>query len=163
MGSTMSGSGNKSHDNLTNKTNRINQNSPNPSCQHHHQQQQPAQIMVKTPQEKCEDVQNELNELEKEVNEFNGKKNDKLYLKLEELLTRCLLRLDEIDRGDERINQMRKKLINFVHELTDKLERLASLDNETSETSQHSSSTNQNGLSDNHNNHNDDAKQVTDK
>jgi hypothetical protein len=131
-----SNSGNKSHSGSENiaKATRINQNAPHPNYQQ-------AQTVVKSPQEKCEDVQNELNELEKQVNEFNGNKNDKLYLRLEELLTRCLLRLDEIDRGDERVNQMRKKLINFAHELTDMLEKRARLDND-----------NQNGMNCNHDN-----------
>jgi hypothetical protein len=78
--------------------------------------------VIKTPQEKCTDISNELNSLELEINNFVGKRDDRAYLKLEELLTRCLLRLDEIDRGDEKINDMRKNLINFTHKLSDKLE-----------------------------------------
>jgi hypothetical protein len=79
----------------------------------------------KIAQQKCDDVLNELNRLEKDVEGFAGVKNDKLYIKLEELLTRCLLRLDEIDRGEETINQNRKKLINFTHKLSDRLEEIA--------------------------------------
>lgn len=79
----------------------------------------------KIAQQKCDDVLNELNRLEKDVEGFAGVKNDKVYIKLEELLTRCLLRLDEIDRGEETINQNRKKLINFTHKLSDKLEEIA--------------------------------------
>lgn len=56
---------------------------------------------------------------------FGGQKNDKTFLKLDELLTRCVLKLDEIDRGDEQVNQTRKKLINFAHQLADRLDEIA--------------------------------------
>jgi hypothetical protein len=93
--------------------------------------------VIKTPQDKCTDISNELNSLEIEINNFVGLRNDRAYLKLEELLTRCLLKLDEIDRGDEKINDMRKNLINFTHKLSDKLELAVSsnLSNETNNDS----------------------------
>ena len=83
------------------------------------------QVIVKTPHEKCKDILDELSILEKDVECFGGIKNDKAYLKLEELLTRCLLKLDEIDRGDEQINLNRKNMINYTHTLTEKLEVIA--------------------------------------
>jgi hypothetical protein len=79
-------------------------------------------VTSKTLHEKCQNISDELNNLEKEVEKFDGKKGDKIYLKLEEFLTRCLLKLDEIERGDEQINQTRKRLINFANGLTDKLD-----------------------------------------
>jgi hypothetical protein len=81
-----------------------------------------ASTLSKSSLEKCQDISIELNNLEKEILKFEGKKNDKLFLKLEELVTRCLLKLDEIERGDEQLNQLRKSLINFSHQLSDKLE-----------------------------------------
>ena len=74
-------------------------------------QQQRPQVIIKTPQEKCNEMLTELSKLEKEVENFAGLKNDKSFLKLVELLTRCLLKLDEIDRGDEQINLNRKKFV----------------------------------------------------
>lgn len=76
---------------------------------------------AKTVQQKCDEILDELKRYEKDVYEFGGKKGDKAYLKLEELLTRCLLKLDAIERGEDR-----KRLINFTHVLSDKLEEIAS-------------------------------------
>jgi hypothetical protein len=90
-------------------------------------QTQPKPTALKTAQERCEEVLNDLTKLEKEVGEFNGKKTDKQYLKLEEYLTRCLLKLDEIDRTDDKINQIRRKLINYTHLLSDKLDAIATM------------------------------------
>lgn len=79
-------------------------------------------VNPKTPKEKCDEIADELNRLQEEVHRFNGQKYDKDFLKLDELLTRCLLKLDEIDRSDENVNQQRKTLISFTHELTEHLE-----------------------------------------
>ena len=78
--------------------------------------------VLKISNERCQNISNEINNLEKEVEKFNGRKGDKMFLKLEEFLTRCLLKLDEIERGDEQINQTRKRLINLANELSDKLD-----------------------------------------
>jgi len=80
---------------------------------------------AKTAQEKCDDIQNELNNLERDVDNFVGKHGDKNFNKLDELLTRCLLKLDEIDRSDDKIKQLCKNLINSAHKLSDKLEARA--------------------------------------
>lgn len=79
-------------------------------------------------EEKCFQIANELTDLQQQVNDFNGLKNDKTYMKLEELLTRCLLKLDELDRKDENINKQRRTLIDFTNELADYLESKASKD-----------------------------------
>ena len=92
-----------------------------------YQPQHQPKTVLKTAQDKCEDVLHELTKLEKEVGEFVGKKTDKKYLRLEELLTRCLLQLDEIDRSDDKINQIRRKLINYTNLLADKLEAIATM------------------------------------
>jgi hypothetical protein len=90
------------------------------------QSQSPATSMMtsqKSPQEKCDDIANELSNLERDVDSFVGKKDDKQYLKLDEYLTQCLLKLDEIDRSDEKVNQTRRRLINLTQQLLEKLEK----------------------------------------
>ncbi|RNA24577.1 BAG family molecular chaperone regulator 4 [Brachionus plicatilis] len=76
-------------------------------------QPQPAKA-VKSPQQKCEEVKSELESLEKEIESFSGAKTDRTYRRLEEMLTRCLLKLDEIEKGDESFNQFRRGLINYA-------------------------------------------------
>ena len=127
MGTTMSGnaSGNKATA-AQNKSNyNILQQFNAEQQQSEQQANRPPQPIVKSPHEKCKEILDELSNLEKDVESFDGIKNDKAYLKLEEFLTRCLLKLDEIDRGDEQININRKNLINFTHTLTEKLEVIA--------------------------------------
>lgn len=87
--------------------------------------QQPPPSGPKTSAQKCDEIFAELTSLEQQVESFAGMKNDKLFLKLDELLTRCVLRLDEIERGDEQINQTRKRLINHAHKLADRLEEIS--------------------------------------
>ena len=82
---------------------------------------------VKTPQVKCDEIGTELHKLQRDVHSFAGHKNDKTYLKLDEMLTRCLLKLDEIDRTNDDVNQQRKNLISFTHELADELEKKCQL------------------------------------
>lgn len=82
---------------------------------------QPVKV-VKSPQEKLDDILTKIEEIEKDVNAFSGKKGDKEYRKLDELLVRCLLELDEIERGDDNINQQRRKLIHRTQAVGDKLE-----------------------------------------
>lgn len=52
-------------------------------------------------------------------------KQDKAYLKLEEMLTRCLLRFDNIERANEVLTTTRKSLIGFTQNLLKKLETKA--------------------------------------
>lgn len=55
------------------------------------------QTATKTAQDKCDDIACELENLHQAVNQFSGNnKKDKNYLKLDEMLTRCLLKLDDI-------------------------------------------------------------------
>ncbi len=46
-------------------------------------------IAVKTPQEKCAEISTDLTNLDAMIDAFVGKRDDKNYLKLDELLTRC--------------------------------------------------------------------------
>lgn len=52
-------------------------------------------------------------------------KEDKKYLKLEEFLTRCLVKFDNIERSSEVLIKTRKQLIHFTQRLLDKLETKA--------------------------------------
>ena len=85
-----------------------------------------AAAQAKLAHDKCTEISDELKRLEKEIDAFVGTRTDKLFLKLDEMLTRCVLKLDEISRGDEKINETRKVLVNFAHQLADRLEFNAS-------------------------------------
>jgi hypothetical protein len=84
-----------------------------------------SQPLVKAAEDKCNEIYAELKKLDVQAETFAGRKDDKSFLKLEEFLTVCVLRLDEIERSDERVNQLRKKLIKFSDEITAKLEQRA--------------------------------------
>ncbi|XP_034768355.2 BAG family molecular chaperone regulator 4-like [Acipenser ruthenus] len=64
--------------------------------------------------------------LEEDVNEFVGRKADRDYRCLEELLTKELLELDSIEtRGQESVRQARKEAVQKVQGVLDRLERKA--------------------------------------
>lgn len=67
----------------------------------------------------------DLPSIEADVNSFQGKK-DKSYLKLEELLTRKLLKLDAISAGmvtgAEKVRNERKAVVKRVQQTLDILE-----------------------------------------
>jgi hypothetical protein len=82
--------------------------------------------VAKTAQEKIDEICVKLENLEKDVNNYSAplekQKKDKKFLLIEENLTQCLLQLDEIERHDDKINQLRRKLIGSTHRLIDLLE-----------------------------------------
>lgn len=83
------------------------------------------QLKPKTSQEKIDEISFKINNLDKDVMNYAGNnenKKDKQFLLLEESLVQCLLKLDEIDRDDDKINQLRKKLIGETQKIIDKLE-----------------------------------------
>lgn len=107
--------------------------------------------LPKTSQDKIDDVSSKLFNLENEVNSYsvpNDRKRDKKFLLLEESLTQCLLQLDEIDRCDDQINQLRRKLIGTTQRIINLLESRLS-DNE-----QHSEVANENSNNDDNKNSN---------
>lgn len=60
------------------------------------------------------------------MNEFVGRKADRSYRCLEELLTKELLELDSIEtRGQESMRQARKEAVQKVQGVLDRLERKA--------------------------------------
>ena len=62
--------------------------------------------------------------LEQEVDEFVGKKTDKSYRLLEEMLTKLLLELDSIETGgQDGVRQARKESVHRIQAILEKLER----------------------------------------
>lgn len=76
-----------------------------------------------SPLKIIEDIYNEVESFHKEVNEFAGEYQDKQYRFLDEMLTRCMIKLDNVETGgDEQIRQARKRAINAVHQSVSLLE-----------------------------------------
>lgn len=64
--------------------------------------------------------------LQEDVDEFVGKKTDKSYRCLEELLTKELLELDSVEtQGQEIVRQARKEAVQRIQAILDQLERKA--------------------------------------
>ncbi|NXN32912.1 BAG4 regulator, partial [Nycticryphes semicollaris] len=69
-------------------------------------------------------VMGEAEQLEQEVDEFVGKKTDKAYRLLEEMLTKLLLELDSIETGgQDSVRQARKESVHRIQAILEKLER----------------------------------------
>ncbi|NXD87171.1 BAG4 regulator, partial [Halcyon senegalensis] len=69
-------------------------------------------------------VTGEAEQLEQEVDEFVGKKTDKFYRLLEEMLTKLLLELDSIETGgQDSVRQARKESVHRIQAILEKLER----------------------------------------
>ena len=76
-----------------------------------------------TPMEKIQEITKDVAELEKEINAFAGNTKTKQYLYLDEMLTRKLITLDDIDcEGNANVRQARKDCIKFVQSYINKLE-----------------------------------------
>lgn len=104
------------------------QSSPQPQSQPQgpSPQPQPPAPAQKTQKEKLDKIAIDLDNYEKELATIKsgcGKK-DKHYLKLDEFITRCLLKLDEIEKTDD-IIALRKSLIVTSNKLLDQLESKA--------------------------------------
>lgn len=64
--------------------------------------------------------------LHEDVDEFVGKKTDKSYRCLEELLTKELLELDSVEtQGQENVRQARKEAVQRIQGILDQLEKKA--------------------------------------
>lgn len=64
--------------------------------------------------------------LQEDVDEFVGKKTDKSYRYLEELLTKELLELDSVEtQGQDNVRQARKEAVQRIQAILDRLERKA--------------------------------------
>ncbi|NXN94687.1 BAG4 regulator, partial [Rhinopomastus cyanomelas] len=69
-------------------------------------------------------VMGEAEQLEQEVDEFVGKKTDKSYRLLEEMLTKLLLELDSVETGgQDSVRQARKESVHRIQAILERLER----------------------------------------
>ena len=89
---------------------------------------QPPPLPVKlTPLQKIDQVRANNEELMKSVDNFSGTKNDREFLYLDEMLTRALISLDDIDPdGKDDIRQARKALVKDINSKISLLEKKAS-------------------------------------
>jgi len=87
--------------------------------------EQPAQCPVHPGLAKVQQIVERVAKLEQEVKCFDGKKNDKKYLLLEELLTKELLALDSVDpEGRVDVRQARRDGVRRVQNILEELEQL---------------------------------------
>ena len=76
-----------------------------------------------TPLEEIQEINSELSKLKQEVEAFSGEYQDKQYRYLEEMLTRLLIRLDNVDsNGDVAVRTARKATVNAVEACASLLE-----------------------------------------
>ncbi|XP_053126107.1 BAG family molecular chaperone regulator 4-like isoform X1 [Hemicordylus capensis] len=74
--------------------------------------------------QKVMEVMEGVEQLEEEVDEFVGKKMDKAYRMLEEMLTKKLLELDSIETGgQDNVRQARKEAVHRIQAILEELER----------------------------------------
>lgn len=84
-----------------------------------------AQCPVHPGLAKVQQIVGRVAKLEQEVKCFDGKKNDKKYLLLEELLTKELLALDSVDpEGRVDVRQARRDGVRRVQTILEELEQL---------------------------------------
>lgn len=87
--------------------------------------EQAAQCPVHPGLAKVQQIVERVAKLEQEVICFDGKKNDKKYLLLEELLTKELLALDSVDpEGRVDVRQARRDGVRRVQTILEELEQL---------------------------------------
>nr|XP_018905149.1 PREDICTED: BAG domain-containing protein Samui isoform X2 [Bemisia tabaci] len=108
-----------------------NHQQPQQNSEHHKAEQAPppppppaAPPKPKTAMEKVEEVQKEVDDLRKQVDEFQGKsRQEKAYLYLDEMLTRELIKLDNIEtEGKEDVRMARKNAIKSIQNAISVLE-----------------------------------------
>ncbi|NXP77662.1 BAG4 regulator, partial [Ramphastos sulfuratus] len=88
------------------------------------EQPSPSSAAIQPEIQRILHVMGEAEELEQEVDEFVGKKTDKSYRLLEEMLTKLLLELDSIETGgQDSVRQARKESVHRIQAILEKLER----------------------------------------
>uniref|UniRef100_A0ABD2VUT2 BAG domain-containing protein n=1 Tax=Trichogramma kaykai TaxID=54128 RepID=A0ABD2VUT2_9HYME len=87
------------------------------------------QVQPKDPLEKVALVQKEVDELTEQVKQYSGNsRQDKQYMYLDEMLTRELIKLDDIEtEGKDNVRQARKQAIKSIQESIALLESKAPL------------------------------------
>ncbi|KAI4456747.1 bcl2-associated athanogene [Holotrichia oblita] len=87
---------------------------PEPETQFSSQSAPPPSAKA-TQLDQIQNIQKDVNELMNQVEKFNGKPKDKQYLYLDEMLTRNLIKLDNIEtEGKDNIRQARKEAIKCI-------------------------------------------------
>ncbi|XP_076292862.1 BAG domain-containing protein starvin isoform X2 [Lasioglossum baleicum] len=89
----------------------------------------PKQVVPKDPLERVAMVQKEVDSLAEQVKAYTGNsRKDKQYMYLDEMLTRELIKLDDIEtEGRENVRQARKNAIKTIQETIGLLESMAPL------------------------------------
>nr|XP_023022811.1 BAG domain-containing protein Samui [Leptinotarsa decemlineata] len=91
-----------------------------------------------TPIEQIQVIQKDVSSLMEQVQQFTGKSRNKQFLYLDEMLTRNLIKLDNIDvQGQESIRSSRKEAIKCIEKAIGILEAKASLNTEDKMDSEH--------------------------
>ncbi|KAG8212730.1 hypothetical protein J437_LFUL019661 [Ladona fulva] len=84
--------------------------------------------LPKDPIAKVQAIQAEVNELKELIDKFSGSRTDKEYIYLDEMLTRNLIKLDDIEtEGKENIRLARKEAIRSIQRCISLLESKAPL------------------------------------
>ncbi|XP_061871939.1 BAG family molecular chaperone regulator 4 [Colius striatus] len=84
----------------------------------------PAPAAIQPEIQRILHVMGEAEQLEQEVDEFVGRKTEKSYRLLEEMLTKLLLELDSIETGgQDSVRQARKESVHRIQAILEKLER----------------------------------------
>lgn len=97
----------------------------------------PAPKKKKTPQEQIDEANSRLQELRQEVENFSGSSSDKQYRYLDEMLTRLLISLDNVDtEGNEQLRLARKETVRSIQQCADFLESKGKEDQPAEEMSQ---------------------------
>ena len=98
------------------------------SCQTPPRQASPAPPPVKlTPLQKIDQIRANNEEIMKRVDNFKGTKKDRDFLYLDEMLTRALISLDDIDPdGKDDVRQARKALIKDINSKISLLDKIVS-------------------------------------
>ena len=91
----------------------------------------PAPKKKKTPQEQIEEANARLAELREEVGKFSGSSSDKHYRYLDEMLTRLLISLDNVEtEGNEQLRLARKETVKSIQQCADILEGKGKCENQ---------------------------------
>lgn len=84
---------------------------------------EPVEAGPLSPIQKIRNIREQADTFHNQVDKFQGQRKDKAYRYLEEMLTRLLLQLDQIETGgDETVRQERKAAVKCVQSALDHLE-----------------------------------------
>lgn len=101
---------------------------PQPQKQHHQPKQEEPPVNPNDPISRVQSIQKEVNDLRAKIENFKGSRTDKEYIYLDEMLTRNLLKLDDIDtEGKDNVRSARKEAIKTIQRCISVLEGNAPL------------------------------------